>query len=428
MSRRFVRPLVVVTLVLLVAHCGSERDDLSVQPVPTAPEQSDVDQADSDAVDGDSHTGDAAAGSADRPDDPMVSDPADDGIVVDSLSTLTSPDVGAACADGLSAADLTAFFGAPVGSLQGADYQRATRLPDDRVLWTFQDAFLDGALAHNAGLIQSGRCFTLLNRDQHSWLFPERTIDQRRWYWPLAGAPTNDGTRIVLFVVEMHEGGPTFLSHPIPTRLHRVELDATTLDVPSTHDESATLPDLYGWSITDDGAHTYLYSHCFQQFGYDGLLGFGPCAEYVKVARVPVGEFDATREYWDGSTWTQDHQLAAPVVDGTFVMSGNNPAQFQFDRGRFLLIEKRDDWWGTTVEFGVSLRATGPFERFVSIPEPLACDRSTCDTYFASWIPWRDADGSHIWSISCNLWDGSETCRRLDLYGPRFGTISIPPP
>ena len=328
----------------------------------------------------------------------------------------------------MSADDLTALFGAPIGSFQGADYQRAIRLPDDRVLWTFQDAFLDGVLAHNAGLIQSGRCFSLLNRDQRSWLFPAETIDRRRWYWPLAGAPASDGTLIVLFVVEMHETGSTFLSHPIPMRVHRVELDAATLDVVASHDEPATLPDLYGWSVTDDGVHTYLYSHCFRQFGYEGPLGFEPCVEFVKVARVPVGEFDAPREYWDGSTWTLDHALAAPVVDGRFVMSGNNPAQIQFDGNRFLLVEKRDDWWGTTVEFGVSPRATGPFWRFASIPEPLACDRSTCDTYFASWVPWREAEGSLIWSISCNLWDGAETCRHPDLYGPTFGTTPIPPP
>lgn len=421
MPGRFVRSLLAVALLFGVAQCGSERDDGPAPESPPADGRGNVDEVDSG-----NQSRDATSDAADSPDDSIVPNPTEDGRIVDTLSALTSPDVGAECADGLSAADLSAFFGAPIGSFQGADYQRATRLPDDRVLWTFQDAFLDGVLVHNAGLIQSGRCFTLLNRERRSWLFPEETIHQRRWYWPLAGAPTNDGTLIALFVVEMHEAGSTFLSHPIPTRVHRVELDVTTLGVVATHDESATLPDLYGWSVTNDGVHTYLYSHCFRQFGYDGPLGFAPCVEHVKVARVPVGEFDATREYWNGSTWTLDHALAAPVVDGRFVMSGNNPAQIQFDGRRFLLIEKRDDWWGTTVEFGVSARATGPFERFASIPEPLACDRQTCDTYFASWVPWRDADGSLIWSISCNLWDGRETCRQLDRYGPTFDTIPAP--
>jgi len=423
MMRWFVRSVLAVALLFGLTHCGRGRDDVSAPVTDRADGRGDVDE-----IERGTQSGDAVPNTTDRPDDATILNTVDDGKSVDVPSKPTSPDVGAECADGLSAADLTAFFGAPIGSFQGADYQRAVRLPDDRVLWTFQDAFLDGVLAHNAGLIQSGRCFDLLNRDQRSWLFAGETIDERRWYWPLAGTPASDGTLISLFVVEMNEAGSTFLSHPIPTSVYRVELDASTLDVVATHDESATLPDLYGWSITDDGVHTYLYSHCFQQFGYDGPLGFGPCVEFVKVARVPVGDFDAPREYWNGSAWTLDHELAAPVIDGRFVMSGNNPAQIQFDGGRFLLVEKRDDWWGTTVEFGVSSRATGPFRSFASIPEPLACDRETCDTYFASWVPWREADGSLIWSISCNLWDGRETCRRLDLYGPTFDTIPIPPP
>ena len=51
----------------------------------------------------------------------------------------------------------------------GADYQRAFTLDDGRVLWVFQDAFVehDGAttLVHNAGAMQDGACFDVLVGD-----------------------------------------------------------------------------------------------------------------------------------------------------------------------------------------------------------------------------------------------------------------------
>ena len=62
----------------------------------------------------------------------------------DPFAPISSPDVGDHCASGLDAAAITEFFSQPIGSFQGADYQRALRLADDRVLWTFQDAFVSG--------------------------------------------------------------------------------------------------------------------------------------------------------------------------------------------------------------------------------------------------------------------------------------------
>ena len=49
----------------------------------------------------------------------------------------------AGCASDTSAAGLTATFADHVEGIAGADYQRALRLPDGRILWAFQDAFLD---------------------------------------------------------------------------------------------------------------------------------------------------------------------------------------------------------------------------------------------------------------------------------------------
>ena len=48
---------------------------------------------------------------------------------------------------------------------------------------------------------------------------------------------------------------------------------------------------LYGWSVTSDPQYTYLYSHCYRQYGFDALLGYHPCSKNVKLARIPRGRF-----------------------------------------------------------------------------------------------------------------------------------------
>jgi hypothetical protein len=344
-------------------------------------------------------------------------------FLADPDAPLTSPDRGPHCADDLTAVGLAAFFASSIGPLSGADYQRAIRLPDDRVLWTFQDAFVNGVLVHNAAMVQSGRCFTVLNRGNSPWLLANETSPLRRWHWILDGVSTRDGL-IALFVVEMIEQGPTYLTRPQPVALRRVLVDPATFTVVDTSVVPHVGDDLYGWSITSDDRHTYLYAHCYQQFGHATTFGAAPCSDVVKVARVPRGLPDARREYWSGAGWVADAALAAPVVGPTFVGSGNNPAQIRFDGSRYVLVEKRDDWWGRTVEFGVADRPTGPFRPVASVPEPLACDRSVCNTYFATWVPWRQPDGRAIWSISRNVWNGS-SASNLARYRPTFAAIDL---
>jgi hypothetical protein len=343
----------------------------------------------------------------------------------DPFAPIASPDVGDHCAGGLDADGITDFFSEPIGDFQGADYQRAFRLADGRVLWTFQDAFLSGTLVHNVAMIQSGRCFTMLNSGARSWLLGGLTRHMRRWHWILDGSMNADGTEIHLFVVQMDETGKRYLTRPRPTALRRVVVDAMTLDPIDVIDEPATGADLYGWGVTADGEYTYLYSHCYQQFGYDSLLGFGECVDVVKLARVPLGRLEAPREYWDGAGWVEDHRHAAPVVNGTLFFSGNNPAQIRFAGHRYLLVEKRDDWWGHTIEFATAEQPQGPFSRVRSVEQPLKCDASRCNTYFASWLPWTDGAGDHIWSISHNRWNGAETADHLSTYRPTFHAVRL---
>ncbi len=201
----------------------------------------------------------------------------------------------------------------------GADYQRAYPLPDGRVLWLFQDAFLPTShgpqLVHNVGLLQSGPCFQLLRNGSTdaptSYLFPELTDRYDRWFWPLGGDLGDDGD-LHVFVAEMVEHGAKYLTHTEPIATWLVTIDARRPRPSSSSRRPPTRRnELYGWSVVSQGDHTYLYAHCYRQFGWD-LFPFGnppfrahdwECGPDVTVARVPRGDFDTRPDYWNGSGW-----------------------------------------------------------------------------------------------------------------------------
>lgn len=70
--------------------------------------------------------------------------------------------------------------------------------------------------------------------------------------------------------------------------------------------------------------------------------------------------------------------------------------------------------------------ATGPFVVYDSVPEPLRCPRSECNSFFATWIPRQAADrpaNRFVYSIAHNRWDGVISA----LYRPSFHEVVAPP-
>ena len=121
-------------------------------------------------------------------------------------------------ASNLDAAQLNSVFASPgIGTQPGAegygggDYQHAYPLPNGRVLWLFQDMYFsdDNNLnqplnnaAHNAGLIQSGSCFSVLGRQGRDFIGDNLTVDSAHWFWPLDGEIGYDAN-LWIFMVEM---------------------------------------------------------------------------------------------------------------------------------------------------------------------------------------------------------------------------------
>lgn len=357
--------------------------------------------------------------------------PVDGAPSADPFAQVISPDVGEQCAAGLSADELTRFFSAPIGGFEGADYQRTFKLDDGRVLWTFQDAFVSGTLVHNVGMVQSGRCFTMLNSGSRSWLLGNQTSHMNEWHWILDGALSADGTEFHLYVAQMTARTDNYINGKVDvTGLHRVVLDAVTLEVKTVISETIDGLDLYGWSVTNDGDWTYLYSHCYLQFGHS-KFGAHECATDTKLARIPLGQFDADREYWDGTAWNTEPASAVNLVEGLFIVptgygplpSTNNPVNVRFTGDNYVMISNPGDWWGNTIFTATAEQPQGPW--VIESQEELVvrkCEGTVsggCSSYYASWIPWLDSNGDHIWAIGHNTW-GVDTTSALWVYRPTF--------
>lgn len=349
----------------------------------------------------------------------------------DTVVAATSASV---CLRNVSPAGLATLFDTEPAGIVGADYPRALALEDGRVLWTFQDAAVRTGpgridVVHNIAAIQDGRCFTVLYGGTRSaprpFLFGGRTDPLRRWFWPLDAAVGEDG-RIYVYAAEMREDGASYLTRTVPTGTWVAVLDPSTLTVVDELRPPDSSADLYGWSVTSDHDWTYLYAHCYRQFGFDTYIftkAFDrSCAADVTVARVPRGKLFDPPRYWDGRRWQADPRLAAPIIDRTGRRVNAN--QFEWTGSGFVSVNKEGDWWGDTIYVSHSATATGPFEVVHEIAAPTKC-AVDCNSFFSSWIPAAAVDagpGQYVYSLSHNRWDGVVSA----LYRPTFHAVRAP--
>lgn len=353
-------------------------------------------------------------------------------LVLGGASTPTSASrpSEATCLAGAGPGQLGGLFAAAPGGVVGADYQRATALPDGRVLWTFQDADvrLPGGgtrLVHNIGMVQDGACFRVLMNgtaeDPRPWLFAAETIAFVRWYWPL-GAETGADGQLHVFAAEMAERGPGYLSRTEPTGTVVAVVDPATLSVRSTARPGDASAALYGFSIQSDRTWTYLFAQCHRQFGFDPYIYVYAhdftCAGRVTVARVPKGRLLAAPTYWTANGWRANPSAAVAILDPTRLV---NASQFLYVNNQWMAITKVGDWWGDRIVVEQSTRPVGPYRVVAQWKPPVKC-AIDCNNYFASWIP-SGTPGRLVYGLSHNRWDGIATA----VYRPTFGVIAAPP-
>jgi hypothetical protein len=334
------------------------------------------------------------------------------------------------CARGLDPDSLNRLF-ADGEAFLGADYQRPFTMPDGSILWVFQDVYVRGrggswTFVHNAALVQRGSCFEVLYDGTYAaprdYLFADVTQPQRRWFWPLAGDMGADG-KFHLFVAEVRELGPTYLSYTEPIATWRVRIDPVTFEVVDRQPAVDASASLYGWSVVSDDSWTYLYAHCHRQFGWDPFPFVVPpvlvhdfdCVQEMTVARVPKGRFDQPMRYWNGSGWVAGAANAVNVVPPNRLVSASQI--YRTAPGKFVAITKVGDWFGETIELDVASSPQGPFRTVRTIATGQRC--GDCNTYFPVLLPFGVPDGRWILGISNNRFSGTDLSR----YDPTFFAV-----
>lgn len=330
-----------------------------------------------------------------------------------------STDVG--CAWDTSAAGLDAFFAARVGPVLGWDYQHVYPLGGNRSLWLFQDTFIDhsntastlgkASFAHNAALVQEGNCFRLLHRGTTAKPAPFElgtgTETLKTWFWPMGGELI-DG-RLHVFWARMRKDSfdpkpPDGLGwHPDATFVATYDPDTMArLDF-----RMATQPGaapIYGYTVQSDAEFTYLFANTFEQnMTREGGWFNGPhSGTKMWLGHVPHGRVFDQPEYWTSKGWSQDRRVAEPILQRHWA---EFPFQPRLIDGQWVAATAVNGYWGDSFELDVADNPWGPWTTVESRPlQPRGADPKM-NTYHAHLMPWRDAQGNLIVSVSNNARD-----------------------
>lgn len=330
-----------------------------------------------------------------------------------------STDVG--CAWDTSAAGLDAFFAGRIGPVLGWDYQHVYPLGGDRHLWLFQDTFVDhsntattldkASFAHNTALIQEGNCFRLLHRGSVTKPEPFElgtgTQTLSTWFWPMGGELI-DG-QLYVFWARMRKDAfdpqpPDGLGwHPDATFVATYDPDTMArLDF-----RMATQPGaapIYGYAVQSDAEFTYLFANTFEQnLTREGGWFNGPhSGTNMWLGRVPRGQIFAQPEYWTSRGWNQDRRVAEPILQRHWA---EFPFQPRLIDGQWVAATAVNGYWGDSFELDVANDPWGPWTTIESRPlEPRGADPKM-NTYHAHLMPWRDANGQLVVSVSNNARD-----------------------
>ena len=339
---------------------------------------------------------------------------------------------------GKDAAGLDQLFQGEVGRVAGSDYVRPFLLPDGNTLILMQDVFLAGTggkpvanlrqagFVHNAAvLLDADGCVLRTLTGSRSYLGDGRTRPLSRWFWAMGGAIGTDGHLHVLVAEMRNPNGTGAATGAEPVATWHATIEPSTLKVRSFEPASNPGTGLYGWAVASYRAYTYLYAHCYRQFVEGQFMGHDPaCAGDVLVARVPRGQFDAPLEYYSDGRWQADESAAEPLdfPGGRTI----NPVSIQRFGHTFVSVTKEGDWWGATIHVDVARSPTGPWTTIASVSPTTKC--ADCNTYYASLMPWRQADGSLVVALSNNAWDMHAVAFDNPwIYRNSFIEIALPP-
>jgi hypothetical protein len=350
-------------------------------------------------------------------------------------------DIG--CATSTEPADLTRFFGQRRGALLGSDYHRAQRLPDGRTVWFMQDAFVDhgqtvqtldrAGFAHNAVLVQNGRCFQLVHKGN---VFVPSSFEPgagetvvQRWWWPLGTEVDGSVLKVVWVEMRKDPARPATASGlpyaPVRTWLGAYRAsDLKKLWFRPAADTG--VQPIYGYSVASDETHSYLFGNSYlQDWWREGGLWGDHSAVHVYLARVPRGKLEAGPEYWAGWGWSPRRADAAPISSRFWT---ENPMQPRRIDGRWIAVTKEDGFFGDEVLVDVAPAPEGPWTTVERRPVTARGGGDLASTYHAHMAPWRTGAGGLAVVLSNNAWNmPRDGYTNPGLYRPQWLAFGWPP-
>lgn len=190
----------------------------------------------------------------------------------------------------------------------GADGCYTVKLPDGRLVWSFQDSFFgnvsadrnrggDNAFARNAGNLQldtSLQSFIQLNpgagNQSQTWIKYAGAADDQDWYWP--GASQVHGSQLQMMLSHVTKTGSGTWD------FSSVSTDIAIFDLPSMQlnhivQNKDVLANYSAGALDAPDGYTYMYAT------ENGFL-----TAYMYVARVAGHDLTGQWEYYTGTDWS----------------------------------------------------------------------------------------------------------------------------
>lgn len=245
----------------------------------------------------------------------------------------------------------------------GGDGCVTTLLPNNDVLWSFQDSFFgditadrarkDNVFVRNAGFIEAGRSTSSYHQlnpigsdgKAKTWvLVPGATDGDKDLYW---GGPAQViGNEVQMLMGHMHLNAGNALEHQ--------STDVVVFSLPGVQQNRAIQQKFTGALSFDasifkaNDGYTYMYA----------TQSFGICASYLYVARAANHDITGDWEFYTKTGWTK---TAPAVADLQAILTSNATQPNVFEKnGKFYLVSQAS-CYGQDINIWEGPSPAGPF-------------------------------------------------------------------
>lgn len=308
----------------------------------------------------------------------------------------------------------------------GGDGTYSVQMPDGKTLWIFGDTFLGNVtpdflrVKTTPSYIRNS--FVMVGEDGlntfhqgektefKSMIIPPEVLkgtsgatEQELWYWPGAGFIADGKLKIFVSKFSQKDHSDMWAFNFLGTEL--VEFSLPDLKQQAVH-QFAKLDSIhFGHALMESREHLYIY---------------GLKKERPYVARAPRQNVLANWEFFDGQSWVQHAENAAPVLD----FSGSEQFSVFESKGTYIMIMQEGDL-GRKIYSFTSKNPEGPWENqklIYETPIPKGCD--DCWTYNALAHPQLTENEMLLVSYNTNSMTMEDHYRDALIYRPRF--IRVP--